>query len=183
VLALLLAACSSGSRTASRTPAGAVAQPAAHPHTRLAPAHRRSSASLPARVILPSRTMMAGSSLSGYVLVDNNTGHAVHTYGCGALFQVLLISSHYRTPVAWLTCLQPFVIPVGESRYPAPVRASYSECSQGRPQRGFRPCLPGGRPPPLPPGDYHAVLFQVHDLVRVPPATAVRVTVLGRPHR
>ena len=88
--------------------------------------------------------------MSGYVLVENNTGHAVHTSGCGTLFQILLTSSHYRPPVAWFTCWQPFVIPVGESRYPAPVRASYSECSQGRPQHGFRPCLRAGRPPRFP---------------------------------
>jgi hypothetical protein len=34
---------------------------------------------------------------------------------------------------------------------------------------------PDGRPPPLPPGDYRAVLFQLGHLVQAPPAVQVRV--------
>ncbi len=114
--------------------------------------------------------------MSGQVLVDNNTGHPIHTFGCVKLFQVVLTSSTYRPPVAWLTCLQRFTIPAGESRYPVTVSASYSRCRQGRPQHGLRACRPGGRMPPLPPGTYHAKLFQAGNLVPVPPALTVRVT-------
>lgn len=114
--------------------------------------------------------------MSGHVLVDNTTGHAIHVFGCVSLFQVLLTSSTYRPTVGWFTCLQRFTIAAGESRYAVTVRASYAECSQGRPQHRLKPCMPAGRMPPLPPGTYHAKLFQTDDLVRVPPALTVRVT-------
>lgn len=114
--------------------------------------------------------------MSGQVLVDNTTGHAIHVSGCVKLFQVLLTSNTYRPPVAWFTCSQRFTIPAGQSRYPVTVQASYSQCSQGRPQHGLKPCMPAGRMPPLPPGIYQAKLFQVRNLVRVPPALTLRVT-------
>jgi hypothetical protein len=166
VLALLLAGCASGSQIATT----------AKPHTALTPAHHHPSAPMTARVVLPSRTMTAGTSISGQVLVDNTTGHAIDVSGCGNLFQVLLTNSTYRPTVRWLTCLQRFTIPVGESRYEVTVQASYIECSQGPPHHGLKPCMPAGRMPPLPPGTYHAKLFQVGNLVRVPPAPTVRVT-------
>jgi hypothetical protein len=166
VLALLLAGCSSGSHGTTT----------ANPRTALAPAHPHPAAPMTARVVLPSQTMTAGASMSGQVLVDNTTGHAIHVSGCVKLFQVLLTSSTYRPRVAWFTCLQRFTIPAGESRFAVTVQASYSECSQGRPQHGLKPCRPDGRMPPLTPGTYHAKLFQADDLVRVPPALTVRVT-------
>ena len=163
--------------TAPHISAGLDRRPAAASSDGTAPAP------MSARVVLPSRTMTAGSSMSGYVLVENHTEHAVHASGCLTLFQVLLTSSTYRPTAAWFLCLQPFTIPIGETRYSATVSASYNQCHQGRPQHGLRACLPGGRPPPLPPGDYHATLFQVGHLVRVPPAITVRVTLPARPRR
>jgi len=165
VVALLLAGCSSGSHIASTT----------KPHTALTPARGHLSAPMTARIVLPSQTMTAGSSMSGYVVVEN-TGHAIRVSGCMSLFQVLLTSSTYRPPVGWLLCLQWFTIPAGESRYPVTLSASYSQCTQGRPQHGLKACRPDGRVPPLPPGTYHAKLFQLHKLVRIPPALTVRVT-------
>jgi len=117
--------------------------------------------------------------MSGYVVVENNTGHPIRESGCGTLFQVLLTSSTYRPPVGWLLCLQWFTIPTGESRYPVTLSASYSQCTQGRPQHWLRACLPYGRMPTLPPGPYHAKLFEAHNLVRIPPAPTVRVTPAG----
>jgi hypothetical protein len=114
--------------------------------------------------------------MSGRVIVENNTGHAIHASGCLTLFQVALTGKRYHPAVAWPTCLQPFTIPIGKSSYPVTVEASYRECSQGRPQADLRACLPGRRMPPLPPGDYHAVLYQVSHLVSVPRAITVRVT-------
>jgi len=80
--------------------------------------------------------------------------------GCLSPFEVLLTSGKYWPTVAWPLCLQPFTIPAGETRYPVTVWATYSQCSQGRPHDGVIGCLPGGRMPPLPPGTYHARLFQ-----------------------
>lgn len=178
VLALLVAGCS-GSHISSRRPQGAPAQPAPNPHTALPAAPHRSSAPMSAWVVLPSRMMTAGSSMPGRVVVENHTGRALRVSGCWRLFQVALASSRYQPAVAWPTCAQAFTIPAGESSYPATVQASYSQCSPGRPQGAVRACLPNRRPPPLPPGDYHAMLFQVGNLVPVPPAITVRVTPPG----
>ena len=178
MLALLLAGCASGSHGAAgrgqvtAVPPAARSRPAAGP----VPGHRPV---LSARIVLPSGTMTAGSSMAGYVEVGNNTGHAVHVTGCLALFQVLLTSVTYRPSAAWEACLQQFTIPVGQTRYRVTLAASYGQCSQGRPQGGLRACLPGGRMPPLPPGAYHARLFQTGQLVRVPPEVTVRVTPPG----
>jgi hypothetical protein len=114
--------------------------------------------------------------MSGRVVVENDTGRAIHVSGCLTLFQVALVSNKYQPAVVWFTCLQAFTIPVRESSYPVTVEASYSECREGRPQGTVRACLPDRRPPPLPPGDYHAMIFQAGNLVRVPPAMTVRVT-------
>lgn len=131
---------------------------------------------LSARLVLPSQTMAAGSSMTGQLLVDNHTGHAIHIFGCLSLFQVALTSGSYRPPVAWAACLQRFTIPVGQARYRVTVWASYSQCSQARPRHGLKACLPGERMPPLPPGTYHARLYQARPLVRIPPPITVRVT-------
>jgi hypothetical protein len=180
VLALLLAAgCSSGSQSPSRGsqtslyPHGAAKQPAANLH--ITP---RGAAPPPmsARLVLASRTMTAGSSMSARVVVENNTGHAVHVSGCQAIFQVVLINSKYHPLVPWLACLQRFTIPVGQSSYSASVEASYNMCTAGRPHNGERACLPNRQPPPLPPGTYHATLFQLSHIVPAPPTVTVRVT-------
>jgi hypothetical protein len=127
-------------------------------------------------VVLPSAAMMAGSRMTGHVLVSNTTGHAIHVSGCLSLFQVLLTSGTYRPAAAWATCLQRFTIPVGVTRYPVTVPASYSQCSQGHGHGGLRSCPPGGGMPPLPPGMYHARLFQIRRLVQAPPPATVRIT-------
>jgi hypothetical protein len=176
VLALVVTGCSSGGHISPRRADGAPAQPAASAHTMLPAAPRRSPAPVSARVVLPSHTMTAGSSMSGRVVVENNTGRAIFASGCLGLFQVVLVNSAYRPAVGWLLCLQRFTIPAGQSAYPVTVAASYNTCSQGQPPGAARACLPDGHPPPLPPGVYHAVLFQANHLVPVPPAVTVRVT-------
>jgi hypothetical protein len=170
-LAVLLSGCSGGSRVSSAHPGGDSARPEA-----ALPVPSRSSAPLSAWVALPSRTMTAGSSMRVHVVVQNNTGHALRVPGCLTLFEVVLTSKTYRPAVAWLSCLQTITIPAGESSYPMTLQASYHACSQGPPQDGLQACLPDGGPPPLPPGDYHATLFQVRHLVPAPRAVSVRVT-------
>jgi hypothetical protein len=101
-------------------------------------------------------------------VLDNDTGHAIRTFGCLSMFQVALISGSYRQTVAWAACLQRFTIPAGLARYRVTVLASYSQCSPARPRHGLRACLPGERMPPLPPGTYHAGLFQARLLVPGP---------------
>lgn len=130
---------------------------------------------LSARLALRSQTIAAGSSVTGLVLVHNSAGHAIHVLGCLSLFQVLLTSRRYWPTVAWAACAQRFTIPAGLTPYLVTVSARYSQCTQSRPRRGVKACLPGGRMPPLPPGTYWARLFQARPLVRIPPVIRVRV--------
>ncbi len=147
---------------------------APHPSA-VAPAPRHSAAPLSARVVLPSRTMTAGSSMTAHIFIDNNTGQAIRASGCGTLFQVVLVSKSYHPAVTWAACLQSFTIPKGKSSYRAALQASYDQCHQAGHRGQGKACLPGGVPP-LPAGDYQATLFQTGHIVPVPPATTVRVT-------
>lgn len=137
----------------------------------VAPRDSGKAHTLSARVVLPSRTMTAGSLIKGRVVVRNNTGRAIHTSGCGTLFQVALTSSRYHPDPVWLSCLQPFTIPVGVSSYQITVVATYLHCGD----RQSPACLPGGGMPPLPSGKYRARLFQSRHLVQAPPGVPVRV--------
>lgn len=132
----------------------------------------RPGARVSARVVLGSRTIAAGSAVAASVIVDNNSGRAIRVTGCLGLFQVVLTSSTYHPEVAWPACLQTFTIPVGQSSYPLKVEATYSSCGQG----ALKSCLPGNRMPPLPPGRYHARLFQARHVVAAPAPIPVRVT-------
>ena len=148
------------------------AQPAVSPHTR-SPAPLVS-----VRVVLPSRTMTAGSHMFGRVVVDNTTKRAVHVGGCGLPFMVALSSSTYHPTVIWLSCAHIFTIPAGISGYRVEILADYLACSL----RGVPSCLPGKhnvppQSPPLPPGRYQAKLFfQGKQFAPAPPAIPVRVT-------
>lgn len=128
------------------------------------------------QVVLPSRTVTAGSQLTGHVVVNNNTGHAIRLAGCGALFTVALASKTYHPIVESLSCLQFFTIPAGRSSYRVHVLASYLACRVGHSGGGLRACLPGKRPPPLHAGRYHAKLFfQVRQFAPAPHAIPVAV--------
>jgi len=114
--------------------------------------------------------------MSARVIVENGTGHAKRVGGCGTLFQIALVSRTYRPQVAWLTCLQNFTIRPGRNIYRIPITATYLQCSQSRrPPPGQKACLRRGMPP-LPPGHYHAELFQSTRLFPSPPAIPVLVT-------
>jgi hypothetical protein len=161
------------------------------PYWDLLPDHSKScatSSALPrppvpvsARVLLPSRTMAAGSSMSGHVVVDNHTGHALHVYGCGRLFAVALGNDKVHPDVLWPLCRQPFTIPIGASSYPIQVEATYLACSPGRPQSNLIACKPNRQLPALPPGNYQAKLFQSSEIVPIPTPINVSVTPLLTP--
>jgi hypothetical protein len=146
------------------------APPAAKPRNTAPPAP------VSVQVLLPSRTVKAGSQLTGHVVIDNTTGHAIRTAGCGALFTVALASKSYHPVVASLSCLQFFTIPAGTSSYRVHVLASYLACSVGHSGGGLPVCLPGRKAPPLPPGSYRAKLFfEVRQFAPAPPAIPVKV--------
>jgi hypothetical protein len=146
------------------------APPTARPRTTVP------SAPVSVQVVLPSGTVTAGAKLAGHVVVENNTGHAIRTAGCGTLFTVALASSSYHPVVATPSCLQLFTIPAGKSSYRVDVLASYLACSVAQTGSDLRACLPGKKAPPLPPGRYHAKLFfQVRQFAPAPPTIPVAV--------
>jgi hypothetical protein len=108
------------------------------------------------------------------VIVHNNTGHALHTTGCG-LFQVVLGNDKIHQNVASV-CVQRYTIPVGASSYPVTVLAAYLQCRPGPPTASHVPCTQGPGMPPLPPGLYRATLSQEGNVVPNPPSITVRVT-------
>ena len=136
----------------------------------LPPASSFPQAPLSAQIVLPSNTMTAGSSISGQVIVVNNTGRAIHGGDCGTPFAIRLVNDTVKASVGWPTCLQTFTIPKGQSSWPVSVTAMYSACGGGT-----RPCV-GGRPPSLPPGYYRATLFQAPHVVSRPAPITILVT-------
>ena len=133
-------------------------------------------ATVTARVVLPSHTMTAGSSMLGHVIVENNTGAPLERSGCISLFSVFLGNASITPHPAFPACLQAFTIPVGRSSYAVSVVATYLECG-GPPLGNGRPCAKrDGQTvmPSLPPGEYRATLWG--NIVPTPPAVNVRVT-------
>ena len=133
-------------------------------------------AGVTARIELPSTTMTAGSTMSGHVVVENNTGHEIR-----ATESRLLPNRALRTPISrgmlWPLCAVPFTIPVGESTYPVTVMAAYATCG-ATPGPDFPKCSatgPSQGPPPLPPGVYQATLFQSSPVVSLPPPIDITV--------
>src|SRR4051794_7967142 len=67
------------------------------------------------RIDLPSNTMRTGSAMNANVVVDNDSGHALHVYGCGDVFNVALTNDDYRPVVPFPMCRQRITIPTGRS--------------------------------------------------------------------
>jgi hypothetical protein len=119
--------------------------------------------------------MTTGSSMTGHVVIVNNTGRVIHAGGCGTLFQVALVSAAYHPAIAWTTCYQGFTIPIGRSSYRVTVDAFYLHCIQHGRSKGVPRCMRHGMPS-LPLGSYRAVLFEAGHLIPAPRAIPVQVT-------
>jgi hypothetical protein len=111
-------------------------------------------APLRARLVLPSTRLRAGDQMAGEVVVDNDTGEPIEIIACKAFYAVRLVNEEIEQEVPFLACGGHFVIPVGRSRWPVGVRASFTGCG-GEPPILPR-CLADGRPPPIPKGTYRA---------------------------
>jgi heat shock protein HslJ len=133
-------------------------------------------AGVTARMELPSTTMTAGSSMSARVVVENNTGHPIRATKCGSFFQIGLQNTEIKWHAIWPQCAVSFTIPVGESTYPVTVIAAYATCG-ATPGPDFPKCATGPQPgpPPLPPGNYRATLFQSSPIVSLPLPIDVKV--------
>jgi len=132
--------------------------------------------SLSATLALTATTVKAGGQLSGQVVVENDTGHALRVTGCGSIFQVLLTSGTYEPTPVWPTCVQIITIPKGRSAYRVSVATTYFACSQRGPSGTLPACTATGSSPVLPPGPYEARTFESGDAVPLPQLVDVRVT-------
>ena len=112
---------------------------------------------------LPSTTVVAGSTVSGTLVVTNHTDETFNlTQGCKPFWWVGLQSStipfnpRYPTPCS----LAPFYVSPGVNRLAFTMMASYLGCSTTPQETSptWPSCLANGQPPPLPPGSYEAVL-------------------------
>jgi len=175
-LAAAVAGCSGGGSLPSGHPRSAGTPPPASRGTAGPAASRPSSRPLSVRVVLPARTLPAGSHMTARVVVRNLTGHALHLIGCAGFFQVALASRTYHPVVAWPACAQRLTIPAGRSSYRVQILATYLQCTQGPPHDGAPSCRPGGRMPLLAPGVYHTQFFQSLPLAAPPAPVTVRVT-------
>lgn len=112
------------------------------------------------------------------VLVITNPGATmdISAHGCRPDFAIVLTDGQHPPVVAWpLSCaLGPFLIPHGTRRLPTSVSTSQRACEPGGPANGLPGCL-GSSMPPLPAGQYQAVLVWDGD-VGLPPAQPVPVT-------
>ena len=169
-MALLLAAtaaCTSPapSSTAPSVPTG-VASSSVEPSRPLSPVTR-----LSARVELSATTIAAGATVTGHVVVENRTSHAIRVFGCGSPFQVALVNDRVKPRIVWLQCLTRLTIRRGTSAWPINVSATYSFCARTGPVRCEHDHVPS-----LPVGRYRAVLFQSpRHLVPDPPPVDVLV--------
>ena len=133
-------------------------------------------------VLLAGRTLSAGASTSGYVVIDNTAKAPIAvTQGCGGRPDVAVVLSSPRVPQAALfpavKCPDVELTP-GLHRYPIDISASYQECiGPGGSGDGLPPCLPApdSRPPPLPVGGYQAVMATDSS---IPTAKPLPVTVI-----
>ena len=113
--------------------------------------------------------------MAGQVVVENNTGSALHFIGCGSPFQVWLTSDTVHPTPVWPMCAGDMTIPEGESTYPVSFIAAYPYCTNGPPEPSIPACGNDGHAA-LPPGDYEATLFQSPELVPAPPTIKINVT-------
>jgi hypothetical protein len=109
-MALILAACSGHSHGLAARPTPTSEVPLSAPATlgRLPVARKPTPprARLSAHVVLSTMTMRAGSSSSGVVIVDNNTGRALHPSGCLSLFGIALANRQASQLHIGFNCLQ-----------------------------------------------------------------------------
>jgi hypothetical protein len=103
-------------------------------------------APLRARIELPSDQMVAGSTIEGEVVVDNDTGAPIDLVDCG-LYAVELANATYHQGFVTAACAAQVRVPVGESRWLVAVTAHARGC-------GDLPVPPASDecPQPLPPG-------------------------------
>jgi hypothetical protein len=111
-----------------------------------------------ARIEVPE-TIVSGTQAEAALVIDNNTGADITIPGCGPMWAIALTNaSHAPDRVFALPCLAPLVVRLGQTRLPSVLMASFATCTNGPSNGDTTPTCVNAGPPPLPPGEYTAVL-------------------------
>jgi hypothetical protein len=132
---------------------------------------------LQARLELPSDQMVAGSTIEGEVVVNNDTGAPIKFGGCGSFYQAGLARDGYRQEVGWLTCLQQLELPIGESRWLVGVMARERGCTTdpAANDSSYPRCLPSGAMPAVPAGQYEVFVAGVASVLPIPESAFIEI--------
>jgi len=131
-------------------------------------------------VELDATTVEAGGTLSGQVVVSNNTGEPIDISYCGAEFAVVLENDEVDQQLISDLCIWQGELVPGVSTFEVEVSAKYGSCVTIGPVEpepdAMVACLPEGRIPPLPPGEYATRLYPPAGLDADAPPVTVTLT-------
>jgi hypothetical protein len=133
------------------------------------------------RIALDRTSVHSGTVIHGTLIVENRSGHRIallDPHGCQPSMAIALTSATMAPVVGFsAVCIgRPLVLHTGANRFSTDVVTTALGCIPGTASDASASvpvCLPGGGPPPLATGTYHAVL--VGRGLALPPAS-VRVT-------
>jgi hypothetical protein len=126
---------------------------------------------LTTRLELRRTVVVAGGTIAGALIVDNESGGPIHMPMCAG-WEVQIANDEVPAQAAWVAKCGPGpVLAAGRHQYPFTATATY-RCGPKPPPTG--PCGDNG-PPPLPSGDYRAVFVQIDMPIPVPAPAPVRV--------
>jgi hypothetical protein len=139
------------------------------------------SPQLTTRIVLSRTHVVEGSPIKGFVVVINR-GKLLKLWDhsgpleCTPGYAVTLTNRRFPPDAAFFAdCgTRPLVIPSGVTRLPVTVITTYQGCSPSNASKTIPKCLSGRRMPPLPAGQYRAVLVGLG--LRLPAPKAVSVT-------
>jgi hypothetical protein len=132
------------------------------------------------RIVLTTTRAVAGTPISGTLIVNNRGAAAINlTHGCKPQFEVALTKNRHVAPtVAWTADCSSgsSLIAPGINRLHFTLLTTYRQCVQpgGSSLHRIPHCLPGGLPP-LPAGRYQAVLVG-NGVLALPAPRSVAVT-------
>ena len=173
----VVTACSGSTATSAKGPNAPTASSSSGSTTQATPL-----SGVSASFRLSTNSSAGGTVIPAMVTVRNSTGRPLSVTGCKSLFLIILRSDRLSQQAFSPACAEQFTISAGESNYPVQVETRYLTCSQGAPQGATSPsCLADGSPP-LPTGEYDAVLFAAFKLDLSPPQK-VKITSPSRTER
>jgi len=157
------------------TPASNVFMPAWSAEVTVVPASAPPGPSLTTSIELPT-TLVSGSTVTGTLVVTNNSVDTINlnAHGCHPHWGIGLSSPSIPFQPAFTTecSTAPFLLSPGANRLPFTVSVTYGACAYPGYASATTPlCLPGNRLPPLPPGQYQAVLASEATELHAAPVT------------